>query len=39
MIENVEHIEPENGIDELLLRCLEGTANEEEYDRAWQWAS
>ena len=39
MIENIENIEPENGIDELLLRCLEGTANEEEYDRAWQWAS
>ena len=39
MIENIEHIESENGIDELLLRCLEGTANGEEYNRARQWAS
>ena len=24
--------------DELLLRCLEGTANREEYEEVWQWA-
>ena len=35
----IDDIKPGNGIDELLFRCLEGAANEEEYDRAWQWAS
>ena len=34
-----EEITTENGIDELLLRCLEGTASAAEYDRALQWAS
>ena len=36
MMKNIEH---ENGIDGLLLRCLEGTASEDEYDRAGQWAA
>ena len=31
--------EPENGIDELLMRCIEGTASEDEYDQAWHWAT
>ena len=39
MIENLENLESENGIDDLLLRCLDGRADEAEYDRAWQWVS
>ena len=35
----MKDIKPENGIDDVLLRCLEGTSNEAEYDRAWQWVS
>ena len=34
-----EDTKPENGIDELLLRCLEGTANAAEYEWTLQWAS
>jgi ferric-dicitrate binding protein FerR (iron transport regulator) len=27
----------ENGIDELLLRCLDGIADDAEYEKAWHW--
>ena len=35
----MKNIKPENGIDELLVRCIEGVAGEDEYDRAWLWAT
>ena len=33
----MDHQKPTTGIDELLFRCLEGAADDAEYEQAWRW--